>query len=770
MKHKFVPIPKPVGLLVTQAVLEFLNLLKPKTMRILLFCCSLFISLISFAQRIELPTARFITGDDIKYSYPATDDGNWKDIQANVVWDVQGYDKYDGYAWYRFHIVLPASLKTNSLWKDSLRIFLAKIDDVCEVYLNGTKIGKSGSFPEDKEGYITTWNKKQEYHVAINKQYLNWGADNLLAVRVYDGGGAGGIFGGTPYVSMLDLIDGIEINNHSPVEFISKSKAKKNISLVNSFDQRITGTLHYDVIDVENDKAEKHSIPVNISPNGKFNLSIPLTLAERNSLYYEFEESQTHKKIQLTETIPYILTPAPSPSAKINGASVFGIRPNAPFLFKIPATGKKPLQYSVENLPAGLKVDAATGIITGSIKNTGDHKMTFVVKNSLGIDKKEFTVKCGDLLALTPPMGWNSWNCWGLSVSDERLKISAQAMIDKGLIDHGWTYMNIDDGWEAEARNEKGQIVPNKKFPDLKETGDWLHNKGLKFGIYSSPGTRTCGGYLGSYQHELQDAQSYAGWGIDYLKYDWCSYETVYRNEKDTSLAAFIKPYSVMQAALKDQSRDIVYSLCQYGMKDVWKWGATVNGNCWRTTGDIEDSWESLQSIGFNQTSQYAYAGPGRWNDPDMMIVGQVGWGDNLHPTRLTPDEQYTHVSLWCLLSAPLLIGCDLGKLDDFTLNLLTNDEVIAVDQDPLGKQAKQVIKTSTYQVWMKELEDGSKAIGIFNLSDKNDVVRFYWSDLGLSNNQKARDLWRQKNLGAFSTMFATKVAAHGVTLIKVGN
>ena len=739
-------------------------------MRVLFIISCLSLSFTSFAQRIELPTARFMTGDDINYSYPATDDSKWKDIKSTIVWDAQGYENYNGYAWYRFHIILPTTLKTNSLWKDSLRIFLAKIDDVCEVYLNGTKIGRSGSFPEDKEGYITTWNKKQEYHVAIRNQFLNWGGENLLAVRVYDGGGAGGIFGGTPCISMLDLIDGIEINNHSPVEFLSKGRAKKIITLTNGFNQGITGTLHYSVIDAGNDKAEKHSIPVSITPNGKFTIAIPIALAERNNIVYEFEESNTHKTIRLTEIIPYILTPRPSPLPKINGAKVFGIRPNAPFLFKIPATGKKPLQYSVEHLPPGLKVDAATGIITGSIKTAGDYKMNLIVKNNLGTDKRLFTVKCGDLLALTPPMGWNSWNCWGLSVSDAKLKISAQAMIDKGLIDHGWTYMNIDDGWEAEQRNDKGEIVSNKKFPDMKKTGDWLHRKGLKFGIYSSPGTKTCGGYLGSYQHEKQDADSYAAWGIDYLKYDWCSYEAEYRNEKDTSLAAFKKPYAIMQAALQSQNRDIVYSLCQYGMKDVWKWGAAVNGNCWRTTGDIEDSWESLVSIGFNQTSQYSYAGPGRWNDPDMMIVGQVGWGENLHPTRLTPDEQYTHVSLWSLLSAPLLIGCDLGKLDGFTLNLLTNDEVIAVDQDPLGNQARRLLKTDTYQVWMKELDDGSKAIGIFNLSDKDDVVRFYWNELGLSNNQKVRDLWRQKDIGNFSTMFSTNVASHGVTLIRTFN
>ncbi|HYM95033.1 MAG TPA: putative Ig domain-containing protein, partial [Chitinophagaceae bacterium] len=487
---------------------------------------------------------------------------------------------------------------------------------------------------------------------------------------------------------------------------------------------------------------------------------------KRYDIQLEFIEDSTKKSVSLHTITPYILTPLPPASPKINGAKVFGVRPGSPFLFKIPATGNKPLKYTVENLPAGLKVEATSGIITGKLLKAGEYKMNFIVKNSLGEDKREFTVKCGNLISLTPPMGWNSWNCWGLSVSEEKLINSAQAMIAKGLIDHGWTYMNIDDGWEAEKRNTKGEIVPNTKFPDIKVLGNWLHDHGLKFGIYSSPGPRTCGGYLGSWQHERQDAASYASWGIDYLKYDWCSYENIAKG--DTSLAAYEKPYKVMQAALRSQKRDINYSLCQYGMKKVWQWGDKVDGNSWRTTGDITDNWNSLKSIGFNQTVQYAYAKPGRWNDPDMLIVGQVGWGEHLHPTGLNPDEQYTHISLWCLLSAPLLIGCDISKMDDFTLNLLTNDEVLAIDQDPLGKQAKQAVKNDDYQVWLKELEDGSKAVGIFNLSNDYQNISVGSGEIGVDVRSEVRDLWRQKDLGGFGLSFTTRVAPHGVTLIRV--
>ena len=734
--------------------------------RLLLLTC-LLIYIMSPAQKVELSVAKFSTGDTIAYRYPAFDDSQWQDMKANTPWDYQGYPNYDGFAWYRFHLLIPSSLREGSLWKDSLRVFLSKIDDACEVYLNGVRIGKSGSFPNDKEGYITTWDKKQEYHIAANSSCIYWNGMNILAVRVYDGGGQGGIYGGIPYVNMVDLVDGLDINTSVPVQFISDTKAKKSITLHNTFNQKITGKLDFDIIDVTNNDTIRNSHPVDLAPNGIEQFSFSVPLSERNDILYTFIEINSHKTIQTTEIIPYLLTPRSPELPRINGAKVFGVRAGSPFLFKIPATGKHPLQFSVENLPEGLNVNGENGVISGTIPKKGDYKMIFRVKNTLGESTREFTVKCGDLLALTPPMGWNSWNCWGLSVSDEKLKASAKAMMDMGLIDHGWTFMNIDDGWEAETRKDNGEIVANKKFPDMRKLGDWLHGNGLKFGIYSSPGPKTCGGYLGSYKHEKQDAATYASWGIDYLKYDWCSYGEIH-DKNDSTLESYKKPYTVMRDALLKQNRDIHYSLCQYGMKNVWEWGATVNGNCWRTTGDIEDTWESLKEIGFSQTIQNKFAGPGRWNDPDMMIVGQVGWGDHLHPTRLTPDEQYTHVSLWCMLSAPLLIGCDLAKLDDFTLNLLTNDEVIAVDQDPLGKQAHQALKTDSYQVWMKDLEDGSMAMGIFNLSDKDDVIRFYWNNLGLGENFTVRDLWRQKDLGFFKSMFATRVAAHGVTLIRV--
>ena len=334
----------------------------------------------------------------------------------------------------------------------------------------------------------------------------------------------------------------------------------------------------------------------------------------------------------------------------------------------------------------------------------GKYEVILHASNGAGEAHRKFKIVCGDKIALTPPLGWNSWNCFAVAVDDAKVRSAADAMVRSGLTQHGWTYINIDDCWEikpgsddpllkGQPRDANGMINTNKKFPDMKALCEYIHGKGLKAGIYSSPGPTTCAGFTASYKYETQDAKRYAQWGFDYLKYDWCSYGNIAKTETD--LPKLKKPYFVMRRALNRVDRDIVFSLCQYGMGDVWKWGAEVGGNCWRTTGDIGDSWGSMAGIGFSQNGHEKYAGPGHWNDPDMLVVGMVGWGD-LHPTGLTPNEQYTHISLWCLLAAPLLIGCDMAQLDDFTLGLLTNDEVLEVNQDPLGKQAASWFSTET--------------------------------------------------------------------------
>jgi alpha-galactosidase len=460
-----------------------------------------------------------------------------------------------------------------------------------------------------------------------------------------------------------------------------------------------------------------------------------------------------------------ILTPPAPPSPRINGPSVVGARPGHPFFYHIPVTGGLPMKISARHLPAGLTLDAVRGEITGTLAQAGKYNVTLRAKNSTGGSTRQLMILAGDKIALTPPLGWNSWNCFANAVDDAKIRAAADAMVSSGLIAHGWTYINIDDCWEG-RRDGNGMIQPNEKFPDMKALADYVHAKGLKIGLYSSPGPKTCAGFEASWQHEQKDAQQYAAWGFDYLKYDWCSYSDV----QDMSLperARLMKPYQVMEAALRALDRDIVFSLCQYGMGNVWEWGADVGGNCWRTTGDINDSWSSMSSIGFGQNGHEKFAGPGHWNDPDMLVVGKVGWG-HLHPTRLTPNEQYTHMSLWCLLSAPLLIGADMSQLDPFTFNLLANDEVLAVDQDALGRQAARLSKDGEAEVWAKDLADGSKAAGLFNRGESAREVTVKWEDLGLSVRCGVRDLWRQKDLGRFNGSFTATVPRHGVCLVRI--
>ncbi|MDP4208857.1 MAG: NPCBM/NEW2 domain-containing protein [Bacteroidota bacterium] len=503
----------------------------------------------------------------------------------------------------------------------------------------------------------------------------------------------------------------------------------------------------------------------------------------------------TFKTYNPVASEPYILTPQPSAAPRINSAKVFGVRPGSPFQYLVAATGDRPMTFSASGLPKGLKIDTQTGIITGSLSKAGTFEVTLGAKNAKGKAGKKLRIVCGERIALTPPMGWNSWNCFAGEVSADKVKRATEAMVKSGLINHGWTYINIDDFWQnhrdskdqslhGKLRDEAGNIIPNTRFGDMKTLADYVHGLGLKIGLYSSPGPWTCGGCVGSYGYEKQDAESYAKWGFDYLKYDWCSYGGVVNGMPDndpykvsslsynggSQLATAIKPFKLMGDYLRQQPRDIVYSLCQYGMSDVWKWGDSVSGNCWRTTNDITDTWASVKNIALDQDKSATYAKPGNWNDPDMLVVGTVGWG-NPHKSKLKPDEQYLHISLWSLFSSPLLIGCDMEKLDDFTLNLLTNDEVIEINQDPLGKEATCVQTVSELRVYVKELEDGGRAVGFCNFG--SDIVDISYKDfekLGLNGKFKVRDLWRQKDISNIRTQtgeLMLKVPAHGVVLYK---
>ncbi len=463
-------------------------------------------------------------------------------------------------------------------------------------------------------------------------------------------------------------------------------------------------------------------------------------------------------------TLPIFMGPD-SPVPAIHGPRITGATPGHPFLFRISATGAGPLTYGAKGLPAGLTLNPSTGIIAGALRGPGTTRVRLAVRGPRGTGARTLTVVGGDHpLALTPPMGWNSWNVWAGAVDAGKVRDAADQLVSAGLAAHGYQYVNIDDTWEA-GRDAQGNIQTNAKFPDMKALAAYIHGKGLRMGIYSSPGPKTCGGFTGSWQHEQQDAGTYAGWGVDYLKYDWCSYGDVATGE---GLERQIKPYRAMGADLRKTNRDIVYSLCQYGMGDVWKWGATVDGNCWRTTDDIQDNWGSLRSIFTKQDGHEKNAGPGHWNDPDMLMVGIVGFG-NTHPTHLKPNEQILHISMWSLLSSPLLIGCDLTRLDPFTKALLTNDDVLDVNQDPLGRPAGRIAMDDDTQVWARPLFDGTHAVGLVNTGSEKADVSVSWAQLGLTGTQPVRDLWQRKDLGRFPRGYVVSVPSHGAVLIKVG-
>jgi alpha-galactosidase len=356
-------------------------------------------------------------------------------------------------------------------------------------------------------------------------------------------------------------------------------------------------------------------------------------------------------------------------------------------------------------------------------------------------------------LAKTPPMGWNSWNHFADKVDDRAVRAMADAVAANGMKQAGYEYINIDDTWQGE-RDASGHIHANRKFPDMKALADYVHSKGLKIGIYSSPGPTTCAGYEGSYGHEREDAETYAAWGFDYLKYDWCSARLIYRDEEMRAI------YQKMGDALRATGRPIVYSLCQYGRDQAWEWARKVDGNTWRTTWDIEDSWAVMSRIGFSQSPLAKWAGPGHWNDPDMLEVGNGG---------MSEIEYQTHMSLWAMLAAPLLAGNDLRTASPSTRAILLNKDVIAIDQDPEGKAASRVGKHGNVEVWTRPLHGGDTAVAFFNRGDDAAQIDWKWTDAGLGKQPvQARDLWTHRTGRVTDASYSASIPAHGVKILRV--
>jgi alpha-galactosidase len=484
----------------------------------------------------------------------------------------------------------------------------------------------------------------------------------------------------------------------------------------------------------------------------------------------------TPREVKLDPNERYILTPKAPAEPRINGAKVFGVRPGSPLLYTIAATGNRPLAFDAQGLPDSLALDKETGRVSGKIDKPGTYTVTLTATNSLGTTNRELKIVAGDKIALTPPMGWNSWYIHYDRVSDAVLREAADQMISTGMADYGYQYVNIDDCWMKKRGDEPyrdaiGEVLSNAKFPDMKGLADFIHSKGLKAGLYTSPGPWTCAGFVGAYKHEEADARKFAEWGFDFLKYDWCSYVP---EKVGSPLERFKKPYQQMHDELQKLDRDIVFNLCQYGMGNVWTWGGEV-GNCWRTTGDLGlergSRLPGFYKIGFSNARHWEFARPGAWNDPDYILLGWVGDANTNgigKPTTLSPNEQYSYMSMWCLMAAPLIFSGDMAKLDPFTLNVLCNSEVVAVDQDPLGKQARIVNQTRDEYILLKDLEDGSKAVGLFNTGEEPNAVKVTWQQLGVTGNQTVRDLWRQKDIGTYKDSFEAMVCPHGVVLVHI--
>lgn len=498
-------------------------------------------------------------------------------------------------------------------------------------------------------------------------------------------------------------------------------------------------------------------------------------------IYYDGKKPTAKIEVIEQDLTKYILTPEPSPVPSIHSPKVFGVRPGRPVFYTISATGQRPMTFSAANLPKGLAVDSKTGMIGGTIESR--EKKEYVVElkaaNQQGSDTRTLKIVVGDRICLTPPMGWNSWYSWGYIVDQEKIEKSARGMVDSGLVNYGWNYVNVDDCWQDVRGGKFNAIQPNERFPDMKKLADDIHAMGMKFGIYSTPWVTSyavyCGGsadnaegtwekpktrdeewYVGKYHFDENDAKQWEEWGVDFVKYDWRP------NDPECTIR--------MAKALRECNRDMVYSLSNNSPlehADVYvEWA-----NLWRTTHDIDDSWSTIVHFWDRHMTWQEHCAPGYYPDPDMLIIGKVfGWNGTPRPCRLTAWEQYSHVSLWCMFSAPLLNSCPVdANLDAFTKSLLTNAEVLEVNQDPLVSMAKTVVKTSDgQQVLAKKMEDGSLAVGLFNRAEFEQKVAVTAGDLGISGEWTIRDLWRQKDLGSFSGTYSVDVPIHGVQLIRL--
>ena len=449
------------------------------------------------------------------------------------------------------------------------------------------------------------------------------------------------------------------------------------------------------------------------------------------------------------------------------------------------------MNFSAEGLPPGLSLDEKTARICGSTEARGAHLVTLRAANALGSAERELRIVVGDEIALTPPMGCNTWGGYGPFVNEKDIRDAADAMVASGLINHGYAYINIDDGWQGKRGGKYNAIQPNEKFGDMNALCDYVHSRGLKIGIYSTPWITSYAGFIGGssdnadgfwslakrkrdqFRHgkhnfDESDVRQWAEWGFDYAKYDWGI----------DSLAITKR----MGNALANSGRDMVYNISNSAPLEQAAEYTRLAQMC-RTSGDLIDLWDrsqmdegkrrwalGIREVWLEQEKWQRFSRPGHWNNPCPLRVGMLGGWDSkpMKPSRLSLDEQYAHISLWCLWASPIIIGCPIERLDEFTLSLLSNDEMLEVNQDSLGQQAGSVARSSEHEVLAKDLEDGSKAVGLFNLALEASEVTVKWSDLGIQGKQTVRDLWLQEDIGIFQDRFGATAPAHGVALVRI--
>lgn len=506
----------------------------------------------------------------------------------------------------------------------------------------------------------------------------------------------------------------------------------------------------------------------------------------------------SNKIVLALSVIPFVLVAAPGPQMgvltppvrdvpRINGPRVFGVRPGHPVLWRMPITGLKPMNVEVSGLPDGVSFDPETRMLTGTVDEKGVYDFTVTASNQKGKSERKMTLRVGNVICLTPPLGWNSWNCWGWQITDEKMRRAADAMVSSGLADHGWTYIVVDDCWRTRPTVEKagfplpdwipdyeymygqdraddGTPLTNPKFPDMKAMADYIHSKGLKAGLYSVPCKTSCCYTHGSYGNEAKDASTWAEWGYDLVKYDWCYGDREYAHIEGRRERQVVA-YRLMGELLAGQDRDIVYNVCNYGRFDVVKWARDVGGQYWRTNDDVQDEWPKvLKAIDCN-LNVAGVASPGGWNDPDMLVIGAMRM-NKFTKCRLTPNEQYTHMSLWMIMSAPLFIGCDMERLDPLALSFLTNDEALDINQDELGCVGRPIVHGEEFDVWARPLVDGSWAFALFNRTEEASRISVEFSAFG-GKSFRIRDVWAQRDIGSFSDGFSAEVYGHATRLFR---